>query len=88
MAMNKAEMESHRNDYYALMAQAWAAHHKGLYRKAVEWALSSWDHIDGMMQYERRYGKKEFESIEAIDMVLKYAPTVPLLFRKAEHLPC
>jgi len=74
MAMKKAEMEAHRDAYERLMNQARAAQRSGLYRKAIELALSSWDHIDGMMQYERRYSEKEFASIEAIDLVLKYAP--------------
>ncbi|MHC4696999.1 MAG: hypothetical protein ACYTFA_09670 [Planctomycetota bacterium] len=58
------------------MSKAQAAHHEGLYRDAVEAALSSWEYIDGMMQYERRYEEKEFDGIKAIDMVLKYAPLV------------
>ena len=74
MAMKKAEMEAHRQEYHALMAKARSAEWEGLYRTAVESALSSWDHIDGMMQYERRYEEKEFTNIEGIDMILKYAP--------------
>lgn len=74
MAMTKAEMESHQGKYDALMAGARTAQRKGLYRQAVELALSSWEYIDGMMQYERKYEDKEFDSIESIDMVLKYAP--------------
>lgn len=74
MAMKKAEMEAHREKYRALMGDARAAQQDGLYHKAVELALSSWDHVDGMMQYERRFEEKEFESIEGIDTVLKYAP--------------
>ena len=35
-------------------------------------ALSSWDYIDGMMQYERRYNGEEFASIQGIDVILKY----------------
>lgn len=74
MAMKKADMEGHRAEYQSLMVKAWSAEREGLYRTAVELALSSLNHIDGMMQYERRYESKEFDSIQGIDMILKYAP--------------
>lgn len=74
MAMKKAEMEGHHADYERLMASAAAAQRAGLYRKAVEFALEAWDHIDGMMQYERKYENREFTSIAAIEIVLRFAP--------------
>ena len=74
MAMKKEEMEDHRARYAEAMGNARAALQKGLHRSAVETALSAWDYIDGMMQCERKSGTKEFNSIEAIDLVLKYAP--------------
>jgi len=74
MAMTKAEMERDYRNYETKMKTARAAHRDGMYRDAVKLALSAWDHIDGMMQYARRYEKTEFDSIEAIDLVLKYAP--------------
>ena len=72
--MTKAEMEEHRNIYQAFLAHARTASQAGLYREAVNLAVFAWEHIDGMMQYERKYEKREFASIEAIDIVLKYAP--------------
>jgi len=75
MAMAKADMEQHERQYAALMKKARAAERAGLYQVAVKAALASWEHIDGMMRYERRYGEnQEFASIPAIDMTLKYAP--------------
>ncbi len=74
MAMKKSEMEEHWRAYGMLIGGARTAQRNGVYRKATELALSAWKHIDGMMQYERRYGDKEFKSVEAIDMVLEYAP--------------
>ncbi len=74
MAMKKAEMEQHRAEYHSLMSMARLAESRGLYREAVEHALESWDHVDGMMQYERRYEKKQFKSIHGTEMILKYAP--------------
>ncbi|HVP11023.1 MAG TPA: hypothetical protein VMV94_07530, partial [Phycisphaerae bacterium] len=72
--MTKAEMEAHRAQYYELIAKARAARQDGRYREAVELAMSSWEYVDGMMQYERKYEDKEFNSVEGIDVVLKYAP--------------
>jgi len=74
MPMTKAEMSDHFVRYEASMRVARIAHRNGLYRDAVKSALAAWNHIDGMMQYARRYEKTEFDSIEAIDLVLKYAP--------------
>lgn len=47
---------------------------QGLYADAVRSAFEAWQHVDGMMQYARKYHEREFDSIEAIDCVLKYAP--------------
>jgi len=74
MAMTKAEMEYHQQCYHSLMAIARASEQAGMYRVAVEKALASWEHVDGMMQYARKYENKEFSSVPAIDLILKYAP--------------
>ncbi len=80
MAMKKAEMEEHHTKYCAIMAEARALYESRLYAQAVELALASWEYIDGMMQYERRYkGNGELRSISAIEMVLKVSP---LLFHR------
>ncbi len=72
--MTKAEMVDHQQRYYSLMADARVAEQAGMYHVAVKNALASWEHVDGMMQYARRYEKKEFSSVPAIDLILKYAP--------------
>jgi hypothetical protein len=74
MAMKKADMESHRDEYYARISKARSALSQGHYHQAVQFACSSWDFVDGMMQYERKYEDREFKSIEGIDIVLDYAP--------------
>ena len=56
------------------MAKVRSAQQEGLYSDAVKLALLSWEHIDGMMQHARKYEDREFGSIDAIDVVLKYAP--------------
>lgn len=76
MAMKKAEMEDHSAKYRALMVKARAAHREGRYHDAIDAAISTWNYIDGMMQYERRYESREFTGIEGIDLVLRYAPLV------------
>lgn len=67
-------MEHHKESYCAIINKAHAAENEGLYHDAVELALSSWEHIDGMMQYARKYEDREFNNIESIDLVLKYSP--------------
>ncbi len=72
--MKKAEMADHQHQYQMLMDDARAAEQAGFYRVVVEKALECWQHIDGMMRYERKYQDKEFASVPAIDLILKYAP--------------
>ena len=74
MAMKKAEMESHATEYRVLMDTARSALQERRYREALDLALSSWKHIDGMMQYERKRTGKEPTTVEGIDIVLKHAP--------------
>lgn len=75
--MTKVEMEAHRDAYQKFLDKARAALQAGLCQEAVDFAVSSWDHIDGMLQYERKYEGKDSGSIDAIGLVLQYAP--PLL---------
>lgn len=74
MAMKKSEMELHSRLYHEKLRGAATAESAGMYRAALDAAVAAWQHIDGMMQYERKYEGKEFTSIPAIDLALKYAP--------------
>jgi hypothetical protein len=74
--MKKVQMEHDRNEYASLMRGARSAMGRGDYREAIDTALSSWPHIDGMMRYEGKYADAEFSSVDAIDLVLKYAPLI------------
>lgn len=76
MAKKKAELEHDAAQYASLMEQSRIAEKEGRYRSAVTIALSAWDFIDGMMEFERRFNKRDFASIGAIDVVLKYAPLI------------
>jgi len=72
--MTKAEMEQHHAAYHALMDQVSTALRAWSYREAVDLAVSSFSHVDGMMQFEKKYGGKEATSVASIDFVLEYAP--------------
>lgn len=74
MAKKKAEMEEDQANYAAWMAKARSAEREGMYHEAVRLALASWDYIDGMMQYERKYADREFANVQGIEIVLRYAP--------------
>jgi hypothetical protein len=74
VVMTKAEMEYDRAEYFAWIAKARAEQQKYLFSEAIESAMSSWDHIDGMMQYERKYEGRDVFTIEGIEIVLQYAP--------------
>ena len=74
--MKKAEMEEHSVRYKALMAEARSAEQKGLYREAIDVAMSAWDYIDGMMQFGLKYENKTFSNISAIETVLRCAPVL------------
>ena len=72
--MKKADMEHHTRRYDACLAEARGLERNGLYRQAMEAAFSAWEHVDGMMQYRRKYEDQGFSTIAAIEIVLKYAP--------------
>lgn len=74
MPMTKSEMHSHQSLYHASISKSRLALRNGEYPRALEFAESSWQYIDGMMQYERKYEDRESFSIEAISIVLKMAP--------------
>ena len=76
MALKKAEMEDHYNSYNKYMAQVKSLVNDGLFADALKNIFKAMDYVDGMMQYEKKYNKREFDSIEAIDYALKYAPLI------------
>ena len=72
--MTKTEMQDHHDQYHTLMHQARSAASVGNFRSALEHAFNAWPHIDGMMQLQKRQGNPDFVSVEALDLVLYYAP--------------
>ncbi|MCA9092853.1 MAG: hypothetical protein KDA68_05170 [Planctomycetaceae bacterium] len=74
VAMKKADMESHYNEYSRLILEARSEIEKLDYRKAIRTAESSWGFIDGMLQYEKRFLNSEKVSVQGISVVLSYSP--------------
>lgn len=74
MAMKKAELESHRDSYYAILSKAQDAQKVGDYHAVIRHARAALAFVDAMMQFERRYNDTEFVSVDAVDLVLEYAP--------------
>jgi len=72
--MKKSEMQAHNLEYEAKMDCARAAEREGLYRAALDAAVSAWENIEGMMQYSKKYEEEEFVKIDAIDLILRYSP--------------
>lgn len=83
--MKKSELQEHSEEYHRRMQIASTAEANGYYREAIDWAISAWPFIDGMMQFERRYNEKDFYGIDAIDLVLRYAPLI-LSLEKLDRL--
>ncbi|MBA3483385.1 MAG: hypothetical protein H0T51_16370 [Pirellulales bacterium] len=75
MAKTKAELEYDFDQHQKIMARVRTANRSGEISKALDLAVTAWEYIDGMMQYEKRYGSRsEFKTIDSIAFVLSYAP--------------
>jgi hypothetical protein len=85
MAMKKAELETHDAEYRDRLSKAKHAESAGQYNEALKAAVSAWEHVDGMMQFQSKYEEEKVDSVAAIDLVLKYAPLL-LDFRKLDAL--
>jgi predicted RNA-binding Zn-ribbon protein involved in translation (DUF1610 family) len=72
--MKKVQLEHHHQAYYEIVEAAHAHLSQHEYVRAVELASTAWGHIDGMLKYERRYENQSHDSLDAIDIVLRYAP--------------
>jgi hypothetical protein len=76
MAATKAELESDWNQYHRLQQLAKETIAAGRYADAIRLAVDAWPFIDGMMQFGRRFKSIEFETVDAIELVLNYAPAL------------
>lgn len=74
--MTKAEMQEHQTEFDALAEKARTALQAKRFDQALQAAVASLKHIDGMMQFEKKYEFRTFASVETIDLILNYAPLV------------
>jgi hypothetical protein len=74
--MKKAELAKHHSQYYSLVASAAASQRSGLVRESLGFAVASLEHMDGAIQYERKYEKTDLVSLEAIELILTHAPLI------------
>lgn len=71
--MTKAEMQWHATTYRDLNVKARSAEHGGLYQNAVRLSVEAWQHMDGMLRFEKASGGRE-NDFATIGRVLTYAP--------------
>jgi hypothetical protein len=77
MAKNKAELQSDAIQYREAVVAMRAAHRERRILDAIKIAVDSFDYVDGMMQFERRFeDRSERRSVETINYILRYAPLV------------
>lgn len=74
MAKKKAELEADADAYRMRMSLARESEARGLYVEAVSHASDALSHVDGMLQFAKRYEERTFGSVEAIDFLLRYVP--------------
>lgn len=77
MAKTKAELEFDNTRYREQLSAARNSLQQHDFLEAIRLAVSALPHVDGMMQYDRRWGSKtDFTSIDSIAIILRFAPLV------------
>jgi hypothetical protein len=74
--MAKAELEAAKVAYDQCLSRAQHAETSRRYVEAIAHAVGAWEHVDGMMRFERKYEQAAFTSLPCVELVLKYAPLV------------
>jgi hypothetical protein len=74
MAMTKAEMEAHHSEYHTCLSLAREAEEEKDFQTALNWVVSSWVHIDGMLRFERKYQGEESCRIFGLLTAFRLAP--------------
>ena len=72
--MKKHELAHQYDQYNGIVRQARELEAQGELLAAIASCKQAWPYADGMMQYGRRYEDQEYQSLEAIEIVLKHAP--------------
>jgi len=70
----KEELASDSAQYESLLETARFHLGQGNHLQALDFAILTFPYIDGMMQFGRKYAQREFETIGAIEIVLRCAP--------------
>lgn len=74
MAMKKVEMEEHNRQYLRAVQEVSSMVREGCVRDAIDRAKASWQHIDGMLQFEKKYAEGDRTTVKTIDICMAYAP--------------
>jgi predicted transcriptional regulator len=72
--MSKAALQAAQLQYDQCMAAARNHERNGQLEEAIRQAIEAWEHLEGMMKFERKWEDREFKSVPCIDMVLRHAP--------------
>lgn len=74
MAMKKAEMEAQHKEYSRFVLEARSAVERLEFRESIRLAECSWEFIDGMLQFEKRFLSSEKVNIHGLTIVFHYSP--------------
>jgi hypothetical protein len=74
MPPTRAELEFHCGECYSLTDKAQQAINRHGYSEGMRLAVNALLHVDGMMQYERKYECRSIDRVRCIDIILQYAP--------------
>ena len=74
--MAKADLEFDHEEYLAALEQAQLAMRTADLADAVAHAVQSFEHVDGMMQFEKRYNDVESVAVDTVSLVIENAPLV------------
>lgn len=76
MAKKMAELKNAQSAYRRHLQEAMDLRARGDIPQAIKAAKEAWPYINEMMQFEQKSEDREFESVEALDLVLQYAPAI------------
>jgi predicted RNA-binding Zn-ribbon protein involved in translation (DUF1610 family) len=76
MAKTKVELQWHYSEYHRFLESARLALQAGNLKEAIDYAVASWDFIEGMTQFERRFAGREVDKFLCVNLVLEYSAVV------------
>lgn len=72
--MKKGDLAEAKQAYEDAMSRARTHIAAERYSDAVREAVSAWKDVVGMMRYDMKFAEAEFESLECVELVVRYAP--------------